>query len=93
MSSYQEPFDKLPGDARAFHRAIRSLIEELEAVDFYNQRVALTDDSELRAVLTHNRDEEIEHASMLLEWLRRNMAGWDKELRDYLFTDKPLAHE
>lgn len=93
MSSYQEPFDKLPGDARAYHRAIRSLIEELEAIDFYQQRASLTEDPELRGVLAHNRDEEIEHAAMLLEWLRRNMTGWDHELKDYLFTDKPLAHE
>jgi len=71
---------------------MKSLVEEIDAVDWYNQRVATTEDEELKAILAHNRDEEMEHAAMLLEWLRRNMPGWDKELRDYLFTDKPIAH-
>jgi ferritin-like protein len=92
MCSYQEPYEHLPEDVRAQHRAMKSLVEEIEAVDWYNQRVATTKNEELKAILAHNRDEEMEHASMILEWLRRNMAGWDKELRDYLFTDKPLAH-
>ena len=92
MSSYDEPFEQLTGDVRAGHRAMQSLIEEIGAVDAYNQRASLTQERELQAILTHNRDEEIEHAAMLLEWLRRNMPGWDKELRDWLFTDKPIAH-
>lgn len=72
------------------HRALASLIEELEAVDWYDQRVDAARDEELRAILAHNRDEEKEHAAMLLEWLRRNDSGFEEQLRDYLFTDKPL---
>ncbi len=90
--SYQEPYEHLPEDVRANHRAMKSLVEEIDAVDWYNQRVATTEDEELKAILAHNRDEELEHAAMLLEWLRRNMPGWDHELRDYLFTDKPITH-
>lgn len=75
------------------HRALVSLIEELEAVDWYNQRVDVCKDPELKALLAHNRDEEKEHASMLLEWIRGKDPTFSKELRDYLFTDKPLAHE
>ena len=93
MCSYQEPHDRLPEDVRTCHRALKSLVEELEAVDWYHQRVATTENEELRAILAHNRDEEMEHAAMMLEWLRRNMGGWDHELRDYLFTDKPIAHK
>jgi hypothetical protein len=72
------------------HRAIVSLMEELEAVDWYNQRAAATEDEELRAILIHNRDEEKEHASMVLEWLRRQDPALDKNLRKYLFTDTPF---
>jgi len=68
------------------HRAIVSLMEELEAVDWYDQRVAATQDPSLAAILAHNRDEEKEHASMVLEWLRRHDAVIDKQLRTYLFT-------
>ena len=75
------------------HRAIVSLIEELEAVDWYQQRVDACRDPELRAILAHNRDEEKEHAAMVLEWIRRNDPRFSKELKDYLFTDKPLAHD
>jgi hypothetical protein len=72
------------------HRAITSLMEELEAVDWYDQRVAATTDEELKAVLAHNRDEEKEHAAMVLEWLRRQDPALDKNLRKYLFTEEPL---
>ena len=72
-------------------RALHSLIEEIEAVDWYQQRVDVTDDESLKAILEHNRDEEIEHACMALEWLRRNMPGWDEELRTYLFTEKKIT--
>jgi ferritin-like protein len=72
------------------HRAIVSLMEELEAVDWYDQRVDAAQDEELRAILAHNRDEEKEHATMLLEWLRRHDAHLDEQLRTYLFTDKPV---
>lgn len=89
---YQEPYEHLPEDIRAQHRAMKSLVEEIEAVDWYNQRVATTEDEALKAILAHNRNEEMEHAAMLLEWIRRNMTGWDHELRDFLFTDKPITH-
>ncbi len=72
------------------HRAIVSLMEELEAVDWYDQRVDATGDAALREVLAHNRDEEKEHAAMTLEWLRRHDPVWDEQLRTYLFTDKPI---
>jgi uncharacterized protein len=74
------------------HRAIVSLMEELEAVDWYDQRLEATSDDELRGILEHNRDEEKEHAAMVLEWLRRNDARMDEELRTYLFRDGPIMH-
>lgn len=83
----------LSAEPRDMHRAIVSLMEELEAVDWYNQRVDVCTDHELKAILAHNRDEEKEHASMVLEWIRRRDPSFDKELRDYLFTEKPIAHE
>jgi len=90
---YHEPIEQLSAATRDMHRAITSLMEELEAVDWYNQRVDACSDPELKAVLAHNRDEEKEHASMVLEWIRRRDPSFDKELRDYLFTDKSLAHD
>jgi ferritin-like protein len=68
------------------HRAIQSLMEELEAVDWYDQRVAACTDAELKAILAHNRDEEKEHAAMLLEWLRRHDSALDKHLRRYHYS-------
>ena len=73
------------------HRAITSIIEELEAVDWYDQRVQATDDSSLADVLAHNRDEEKEHAAMTLEWLRRHDPVLDRHLRTYLFTSEPVT--
>jgi uncharacterized protein len=73
------------------HRAIVSLMEELEAVDWYDQRIDATQDDELRAILEHNRDEEKEHAAMALEWLRRHDPVLDHYLRAYLFTEGPIA--
>lgn len=75
------------------HRAIVSLMEELEAVDWYDQRVDAAQDGELREILAHNRDEEKEHAVMVLEWLRRHDPRLAEELRTYLFTDKPILQE
>jgi len=69
------------------HRAIVSLMEELEAVDWYDQRVEATSDSTLREILAHNRDEEKEHAAMVLEWLRRADPTLNEQLRSYLFSD------
>lgn len=83
--------DRLSEDVIDRHRAIVSLMEELEAVDWYDQRVAATHDTSLAEVLAHNRDEEIEHAAMNLEWLRRNSASWDAQLRTYLFTDQAIV--
>ena len=90
---YHEPINELSAETRDMHRAITSLMEELEAVDWYNQRIDACNDSELKAILAHNRDEEKEHAAMVLEWIRRQDLTFDSELKDYLFTDKPLAHK
>ena len=87
---FHEPLELLTPDVIERHRAITSLMEELEAVDWYDQRVAATTNGELREILAHNRDEEKEHAAMTLEWLRRNDAKWDEMLRTYLFTDEPI---
>ena len=95
MSSvgYHEPLEELSAATRDMHRAIVSLMEELEAVDWYNQRVDACKDQELKAILAHNRDEEKEHASMVLEWIRRNDQKFSAELKDYLFSEKPIAHK
>jgi hypothetical protein len=90
---YHEPVDELSAETRDMHRAIVSLMEELEAVDWYNQRADACKDPELRAILEHNRDEEKEHAAMVLEWIRRRDPAFERELSDYMFTDEPIAHE
>jgi ferritin-like protein len=81
----------LPDSVKDQHRAITSLMEELEAVDWYHQRVAVATDAELRDILAHNRDEEKEHAAMVLEWLRRRDPKFDEMLRTYLFTEAPIV--
>jgi len=83
--------DNLTPKTRNLHRAITSLMEEWEAVDWYQQRVDATDDEELKAVLAHNRDEEIEHAMMNLEWIRRNLPTADEHARTYLFSQGPIT--
>jgi ferritin-like protein len=83
----------LSNETREMHRAIVSLIEELEAIDWYQQRADACKNKELKAILAHNRNEEKEHAAMLLEWIRRHDPALSKELKDYLFTDRPIAHE
>ncbi|HEY9097911.1 MAG TPA: encapsulin-associated ferritin-like protein [Thiobacillus sp.] len=90
---FHEAIEELSIETRDMHRAIVSLMEELEAVDWYNQRMDACKDAELRGILKHNRDEEKEHAAMVLEWIRRHDPTFDKELREYLFTDKPLTHD
>ncbi|HEY3943318.1 MAG TPA: ferritin-like domain-containing protein [Acidimicrobiales bacterium] len=85
-----EPEDQLAAGTVDRHRAITSLQEELEAIDWYDQRVDATADGELAAVLAHNRDEEKEHAVMTLEWLRRKDPVLDRHLRTYLFTTEPV---
>jgi hypothetical protein len=91
-----EPEDSLTPEVIDRHRAIVSLMEELEAVDWYDQRVHAATDEELSGLLAHNRDEEKEHAAMLLEWLRRRDPALDRHLRTYLFTEGSileLEHE
>ena len=91
--SYHEPVAELSSDTRDMHRAVSSLMEELEAIDWYNQRIDACKNPELKAILAHNRDEEKEHAAMVLEWIRRHDPAFDKELKDYLFSDRPIiAH-
>jgi ferritin-like protein len=86
-----EPADQLDAGTIDRHRALVSIMEELEAVDWYAQRVDATGDRELASVLAHNRDEEKEHAAMTIEWLRRNDPKFDQHLRTYLFTDGPIT--
>jgi len=90
---YHEPLEELNEDVRDMHRAITSLMEELEAVDWYNQRVHATKDEELKKLLIHNRDEEKEHAAMMLEWIRRRDPFFDKQLRKFLFKDDSIDHD
>ncbi len=89
---YHEPVSELSDETREMHRAIISLMEELEAVDWYQQRIDVCKDEELRKILEHNRDEEKEHAAMVLEWIRRRDPKFNDELKDYLFTEEPIAH-
>ncbi len=86
-STFHESADELKPATKDRHRAIVSIMEELEAVDWYDQRIDAAQDDELRAILAHNRDEEKEHASMVLEWLRRRDPQLDAHLRDYLFSE------
>jgi ferritin-like protein len=88
--SFHESTDKLKVETMDRHRAIVSIMEELEAIDWYDQRIDAADDRELAAILAHNRDEEKEHATMTLEWLRRRDAKFDEVLRTYLFSEKPV---
>ena len=93
MSSegFHVPLDKLSNRTKKIHYAISSLMEELEAVDWYYQRADDTDDDELKAILLHNAHEELEHACMVLEWLRRADQVMDKNLREYLFKDGSIV--
>ncbi len=86
-----EPEDSLSPGTIDRHRAVTSIQEELEAVDWYDQRVDATSDPDLAAVLAHNRDEEKEHAAMTLEWLRRKDPVLDGHLRTYLFTEGSIV--
>jgi len=91
MSEYHEPEEKLTEEAMEYHRIIKSVMEELEAVDWYNQRAAATNDPDIKAIVEHNRDEEIDHACMGLEGLRRNNPVWDEMLRTFLFTTAKIT--
>ncbi len=90
-STLHESADALDEETIERHRALVSLIEELDAIDWYQQRIDATQDEELAALLAHNRDEEREHAAMALEWLRRRDADLDKVLRTYLFTEESIV--
>ena len=85
-TTLHEPAEKLKTETIDIHRAMVSLMEELEAIDWYRQRSEACTDSQLRAILEHNMNEEIEHASMALEWIRRNVPKFDEALKTYLFT-------
>lgn len=86
-AQWHEDYGKMSEATLNFSRALKSLQEELEAVDWYNQRVEVTKDEQLRRILAHNRDEEIEHAMMALEYLRRINPVFDRHMRTYLFTE------
>jgi hypothetical protein len=88
---YHENESKLTEKTKDQKRAIDSLKEELEAIDWYQQRVDATENKELKAILSHNRDEEKEHAAMLIEWLRKSDNKFEEELKEYLFKDKDLS--
>jgi hypothetical protein len=88
---YFEPAGELSQSDRDISRALASLREEVEAIDYYHQRAALASDPELRDLVLHNRDEEIEHAVMCIEWLRRRIPAFDEALRTYLFTTVPVT--
>ena len=89
-ASFHEDPQILSSATKDRHRAIVSIMEELEAIDWYDQRVEGSSDSELAGILGHNRDEEKEHMAMALEWLRRHDAKLDEVLRTYLFKDVPV---
>ncbi len=88
---FHEQADLLPEPTKDLHRALLSLMEELEAIDWYQQRADATKDEALKAVMLHNRNEEVEHAMMTLEWIRRRDAKFDETARTYLFTELPIT--
>jgi uncharacterized protein len=90
-TTFHESEEHLSPATRDLHRAIVSLMEELEAVDWYQQRMDATHDEALREILRHNRDEEKEHAAMVLEWIRRHDPAFDARLREYLFTEGSIV--
>ena len=90
-AEWHEDYHKMSELARNFSRAVKSVQEELEAVDWYNQRAQATGDEQLRRILEHNRDEEIEHAMMGLEYLRRISPIFDKHMRTYLFSEGDIV--
>lgn len=92
-AGYHESLEVLKPETLDRHRAIASVMEELEAIDWYDQRVDATSDPELAAILAHNRDEEKEHAAMVMEWLRRRDPKLDQHLRDYLFTEESVLEK
>ncbi len=91
MTDYHEPINELSNESRNYIRALNSVKEEIEAVGWYHQRVDTSDNAQLSDIMAHNRDEEIEHACMTLEWLRRNMPAWDEAMRTYLFSQGDIT--
>ncbi|MAQ16317.1 MAG: ferritin [Sandaracinus sp.] len=87
------PRERLTKETIHLHQAITSLMEELEAVDWYRQRADDCDDPELKEILLHNMREEMEHAAMVLEWMRRNSKDFEEQLKEYLFTDGPIMDQ
>ncbi len=85
-AQWHENYDDMSDDVLNFSRALKSLQEELEAVDWYMQRAQATKDDQLKRILLHNRNEEIEHAMMVLEYLRRMDPTFNKHMKTYLFT-------
>jgi ferritin-like protein len=90
-TTFHESEERLSPRTRDLHRAIVSLMEELEAIDWYQQRMDATEDGELREILRHNRDEEKEHAAMVLEWIRRRDDGFSGVLKTYLFSEGSIT--
>lgn len=90
-ATLHEPVELLAEDTMDLHRALVSLQEELEAVDWYRQRADACGDAELRDILRHNMHEEMEHAAMLLEWLRRNEPGFASQMAEYLHVPGPIT--
>jgi len=92
-TEWHAPYELLKPETQDMARALNSLQEELEAMDWYNQRIDVTHDEKLRGILAHNRDEEKEHAATVLEWIRRHDPVWDGHLRAYLFTTGDILVE
>ncbi len=90
-SRLHEAREDLTNETLDLHRAIQALIEEMDAIDWYEQRLTATSNEELKAILAHHREEEKEHAAMLLEWLRRRDSGFNEKLKEYLFTEKAIT--
>ena len=92
-ATLHESPEKLGPETIDRHRATVSIMEELEAIDWYDQRAVASDDDALSDILEHNRDDEKEHAAMALEWLRRHDSALDEQLRKYLFTEGSITAE
>jgi ferritin-like protein len=91
MNNYHEPPKDLSNNTRSITRALLSFKEEIEAVDWYQQRIDQESNSSLKEILLHNMKEEMEHACMTLEWLRRNMDGWNEQLKKYMFSEDDIT--
>lgn len=90
-TEWHEGYDNLSDETKNFSRAVKSIQEELEAVDWYNQRAAMTKEPQLKKILEHNRDEEVEHAMMALEYLRRTSPVFERHMRTYLFSEGEIT--